>query len=52
MNKKELLDYLSEKIRITAPVASAQENVNQAEWNLTRPKENSKMTLGSERKLT
>ena len=33
MNKKELLDYLSEKIRITAPVASAQENVNQAEWN-------------------
>ena len=33
MNKKELLNYLSEKKRLTAPVAMAQENADQAELN-------------------
>lgn len=31
MDKKEILDYLSEKKHLTMPVAAAQENVNQAQ---------------------
>lgn len=33
MSKKETLDYLSEKKRLTAPVATAEDNVRAAEWN-------------------
>lgn len=35
MNKRELLDYLAEKKRITAPVAAAEEQVNKARQNYT-----------------
>ncbi len=33
MNKQEILNYLAEKKRITAPVAAAESNVNKAEQN-------------------
>ena len=33
MNKKEILDCLSEKKRLTAPVATAENNVRAAESN-------------------
>ena len=33
MNKQEILNYLAEKKRITAPVAIAEDNANKAERN-------------------
>lgn len=42
MNKQEILNYLAEKKRITAPVAVAESNVNKAEQNYEKTTKNGK----------
>lgn len=38
MNKQEILNYLSEKKRITAPVAAAEEQADQAQQTYMKAK--------------
>lgn len=38
MNKQEILNYLSEKKRITAPVAAAEEQADQAQQDYAKAK--------------
>ncbi len=43
MNKEEILDYLSEKKRLTAPVATAENNVRAAEQNYEKARKKWKL---------
>lgn len=43
MNKEEILDYLSEKKRLTAPVATAENNVRAAEQNYEKTRKKWKL---------